>query len=152
MVTIADEIKVNFEESKLCNYNNKVIIMITNFMYLYRFWKHKISKFTEEISSGFVWWGPAVSASWNDPGIALDVSFNARQGLQTSNLDNDWKLETVLQKWHSNQASEVTWETIPKVLIECEQCNIAREEQEYLEEPEVYKTYILKKDFILFAE
>ena len=94
----------------------------------------------------YVWWGPAVSASWNDLGIALDVSFNVRQGLQTSNLDNDWKLETVLQKWHSNQASEVTWETILKVLVECEQCNIAREVQEYLEEPEVYKKYILKKD------
>ena len=79
-----------------------------------------------------------VSASWNDLGIALDVSFNVRQGVQTSNLDNDWKLETVLQKWNGNQTSEVTWETILKVLVECEQRNIAREVQE----PEVYEKYI----------
>ena len=83
-----------------------------------------------------------VSASWNDLGIALDVSFNVRQGVQTSNLDNDWKLKTVLQKWNGNQTSEVTWETILKVLVECEQRNIAREVQKYLEEPEVYKKYI----------
>ena len=83
-----------------------------------------------------------ISASWNELGIALDVSFNVRESLQTSNLDNDWKLETVLQKWNGKQTSDVTWETILKALVECEQRNIAREVQEYLEEPEVYNKYI----------
>ena len=93
-----------------------------------------------------------ISASWNDLGIALDVSFNVREGLQTSNLDNNWKLETVLQEWNGNQTPDVTWETILKVLDKCGKRNIAREVQKYLEEPEVYNKYIIKKDFIPFAE
>ena len=93
-----------------------------------------------------------ISASWNELGIALDISFNVREGLQTSNLDNDWKLEKVLRKWNGNQIPEVTWETILKVLVECGKCNIAKEVQEYLEESDVYNTYIKKQDFISFTK
>ena len=92
-----------------------------------------------------------VSTSWNDLGRALDVSFNVRQGLEKSILDNNWKLETVLQEWNGNQTSDVTWETILKVLVECGQRNIARDVQKYLEEPEVYNKYIKKEDFIPFT-
>ena len=93
-----------------------------------------------------------ISASWNELGIALDVSFNVREGLQTSNLDNDWKLETVLQKWIGKQIPEVTWETILKVLVECGKRDIAKEVQEFLEKPEVYNKYIKKEDFIPFTK
>ena len=63
----------------------------------------------------------------------------------------DDKLDAILNEWNSSQTSDVTWETILKVLVECGKRNIAREVQEYLEEPEVYEKYMKKEDFIPFA-
>ena len=89
-----------------------------------------------------------VSASWNELGSALRVSFNTRNDLMKNPMlsAND-RLETVLHAWNGNQASAVTWETILKVLFQCGKRNIARDVEEYLEKPEVYEKYIKETDF-----
>ena len=87
-----------------------------------------------------------VSASWNE--IALRVSLNTRDNLMKNPmLAANGRLEKMLDEWNSSEPSDVMWETILKVLVDCGKRNIARDVEEYLEKPEVYEKYIKKRDF-----
>ena len=53
-----------------------------------------------------------ISHQWNIIGIALKVSDNVLEDLQTSEKHSKVKLNTVIRTWFTSQPSPVTWDTV----------------------------------------
>ena len=92
-----------------------------------------------------------ISALWYDFGGKLNVPLTERESLlRDCKLTDVGKLEKILDKWISNQKSDVTWKKILDVLVACGKNNIATEVKEHLEQQDFYDRYISKDDFIPF--
>ena len=88
------------------------------------------------------------SSNWDGFAIELGVALNFRQELtQNSLLNNNSKLDMVLEKWIEAQPSPVTWSQIVYVLEQLEYKDIAREVQHYLQQQNVIDQYSRKKNF-----
>ena len=88
-----------------------------------------------------------MSASWDEIGSALEVSFNFRNNLRRDvGVNNDGRLEAVLNNWISEQTSTVTWEKILDVLFEIER-NSAQRVTRFLRTQRIYDKYINTDDF-----
>ena len=86
-----------------------------------------------------------IAASWNEIGIALHVPFDDRDSLlKDLRLDDVGRMERVLHKWNGTQMTDVTWETILKVLNE--KRDVASKVIEFLEKN--YAKYINKDDYV----
>ena len=82
------------------------------------------------------------SSCWNAFGRELGLSVNYRDELRRdSSLSNDDRLEKVLCKWSESECSEVSWDTILKMLKELEFIKMAKEVKEYLHSPEAIQEY-----------
>ena len=57
-----------------------------------------------------------VSAQWEEIGGLLGVDANTINGLHTSNLTNQVKLDKMLQSWLDNEPTPVTWNNVISVL------------------------------------
>ena len=57
-----------------------------------------------------------VSAHWEEIGGLLKVDANTINGLHTSNLTNQVKLDKMLQSWFNNEPTPVTWNNIISIL------------------------------------
>ena len=89
-----------------------------------------------------------LSASWDEIGSALNVSLNFRKNLRSDvGMNNDGRLEEVLNNWISAQTSTVTWEKILGVLFEIGERNSAQEVTKVLSTQRIYDKYINTDDF-----
>ena len=57
-----------------------------------------------------------MSAQWEEIGGLLGVDANTINGLHTSNLTNQVKLDKMLQSWLDNEPTPVTWNNVISVL------------------------------------
>ena len=57
-----------------------------------------------------------LSAQWEEIGGLLKVDANTNNGLHTSHLTNQVKLDKMLQSWFNNEPTPVTWNNIISVL------------------------------------
>ncbi len=74
-----------------------------------------------------------VSSKWNEIGRELGISHDYREELRMRNdLSNEARLELVLIKWKESQRSEVSWDTIIKMLRRLELNSTASNVIQYL--------------------
>ena len=57
-----------------------------------------------------------VSAQWDEIGSLLGVDANTINGLHTSHLTNQVKLDKMLQSWFNSEPTPVTWNNMISVL------------------------------------
>ena len=89
-----------------------------------------------------------LSASWDEIGSVLEVSFNFRENLRRDvGVNNDARLEAVLDNWIGAQNSTVTWEKILEVLFEIGERNSAQRVTRFLRTQRIYDKYINTDDF-----
>ena len=76
------------------------------------------------------------STKWNEIGRELGISHNYREELRMRNdLSNLDRLEKVLIKWKESQRSDVSWDTIIKMLKDLELNNVASKVIQYRAHP-----------------
>ena len=73
------------------------------------------------------------SIHWNELGRELKVDFNFRdQELRKSNIENDYKLEAVLNKWIESVSAPVTWSSLIDALQVIELVDVANNVKDFL--------------------
>ena len=73
------------------------------------------------------------SAQWDRFARELQIPDNHRDGLKSSNLSDDEKLEAILRKWMESETRPVSWNTVMDVLNELEMRDSMREVKEFLD-------------------
>ena len=84
------------------------------------------------------------SVEWDSFGRELRVDWDFREGLRQEGgtTSNNNKLERVLVKWSQSHCSEVSWDTIIKMLEELEFVDMAKDVKDYLlNNPEGVRKY-----------
>ena len=87
------------------------------------------------------------SVSWNEFGRELKVDNNTRESLRRdSSLDNEDRLEQVLNKWIESQCSPVTWEHVINTLSSMDLKKTASSVRDYLKCQHMINTSPSKPD------
>ena len=72
------------------------------------------------------------SVHWNALGRVLKVAYNFRDELRKSNMDNDDRLEAVLNKWIESVSVPVTWSSLINALQAVELADVANNVKVFL--------------------
>ena len=74
------------------------------------------------------------TTEWDSFGRELGIDLDFREGLRQEGgtTSNDNKLERVLAKWSESHCSEVSWDTIIKMLEDLKFVNMAQDVKDYL--------------------
>ena len=89
-----------------------------------------------------------ISASWYELGRELNVSENDRAIFKRDpSLSCEDRLESVLSKWIEKETKDVKWRVALQALNALDRKDLIKKVINYLENPEIYKKYILLDDF-----
>ena len=89
----------------------------------------------------------AVSSSWYEIGIHLNISPNYRDTLKRDVSSDETKLDKIVNEWISSETTDVKWRIVFKTLKSLGKKKLIRNAVTYLEKPDIYSKYIAMNDF-----